>query len=92
MTDHSRIFEARQRGNIISRWVRRVLAPATAADCIFGKCGCRSAAVCKFKRCGNCDWPINANGRTLVDHSCEDWDICPECGGPLNERRVYGAL
>jgi len=67
---------------------------ATAAECIKGKCGCANAAACDFARCKNCDWPIDANGKTLVDHSCEEWDTCQECGGPITEnmRRIYGAL
>lgn len=66
--------------------------PATPEDCIFGKCGCRSATECKFARCKNCDYIIDAEGKTMVDHSCDDHDICPDCGGPLNERHIYGAL
>lgn len=66
--------------------------PATVADCIFGKCGCADASVCKFARCNNCDNVVGAYKKTLVDHSCEEWETCPDCGGPLNERRVYGAL
>lgn len=71
-----------------------VTLPATVTDCIFGKCDCRSAAVCKFTRCKNCDWPIGDDGKTLVDHGGQDehLEVCPDCGGPLNERRVYGAL
>ena len=65
---------------------------ATAAECIEGKCGCADATACKFVRCKNCDGIMDAAGKTLVDHSCEEWDICPDCGGPLNESRVYGAL
>lgn len=66
--------------------------PATPEDCIFGKCGCRRAAECKFDRCKNCDFIVDAEGKTLVDHSCDEHETCPDCGGPLNERRVYGSL
>lgn len=44
------------------------------------------------KRCANCDNPIDAQGKTIVDHACEDHDICPDCRGPLDQRRVYGLL
>jgi hypothetical protein len=66
----------------------------TITDCIFGKCNCPSAEQCKFTRCGNCDFPINDQGKTLVDHGCEEerLEVCPDCGGPLNDRHVYGAL
>lgn len=65
---------------------------STLEDCIFGKCGCASAEACRFWRCENCDNVVDSGGRTLVDHYCEEYDVCPDCGGPLNERRVYGAL
>lgn len=64
----------------------------TVEHCILGKCSCPSAAECKFTRCKNCDNIMSADGKTLVDHSCDEWDTCPDCGGPLNERHVYGAL
>lgn len=67
---------------------------ATAAECINGKCDCAKAANCSFARCKNCDWPVDQHGKTVVDHSCDEWETCPECGGPAtdNMRRVYGAL
>ena len=73
----------------------RVKAERTAVkvgDCLTGKCGCESAAKCKFARCDNCDYPIDrATRMTLVDHWCEEHDVCPTCDGPLNERRVNGS-
>ncbi len=65
---------------------------ASIESCLSGSCGCRNAGACSFKRCKNCDYPIGADGKTLVDHSCDDHNICPDCGGPLNERQIYGAL
>ena len=35
---------------------------------------------------------VDAQGKTIVDHACEDHDICPDCRGPLDQRRVYGLL
>lgn len=63
----------------------------TPSDCISGKCPCLRAAECAFARCKNCD-NIVEDGKTLVDHSCDDHNTCPDCGGPLNERQIYGAL
>lgn len=68
---------------------------AKVSECLTGKCGCEGGAEdpCKFKRCGNCDYPVDPRtGKTLVDHVCDDHDICPDCAGPLNDRRVYGSL
>jgi hypothetical protein len=66
---------------------------ATVSDCLKGKCECASAAECKFARCDNCDYPKDhVTGKTLVDHRCRDHEICPDCDGPLNDQRIYGAL
>ncbi len=64
------------------------------SQCLSGECKCQGGAEdpCRFKRCSNCDYPVSEDGKTLVDHSCEEWDVCPECGGPLNDRRIYGSL
>src|SRR5690348_4584036 len=35
--------------------------------CLTGECDCASAAQCKFARCKNCDDPVSADGKTLVD-------------------------
>lgn len=70
----------------------REAAKKTAADCISGKCECANAEKCVFRRCSNCDHPMDQTGKTLVDHSCSEHDTCPECGGPLNDRMIYGAL
>ena len=62
-------------------------------ECLKGACRCDNASTCKYARCSNCDYPVDrATRMTLVDHGCEDHDCCPFCGGPLNERRVYGSL
>ena len=61
-------------------------------ECLKGKCRCANASECKYARCNNCDYPVDrVTGRTLVDHSCNDYDTCPTCCGPLNERRIYGS-
>lgn len=65
---------------------------AKVVDCLNGTCDCQDAAVCKFKRCANCDYPVSDGGKTLVDHSCEEYDTCYLCDGPLNDRRIYGSL
>ena len=66
---------------------------AKVSTCLNGKCGCDSASACKFARCDNCDYPVDrATRKTLVDHWCDDHDICPTCDGPLNDRRVNGSL
>lgn len=66
---------------------------AKVSDCLSGKCACENAGKCKFARCDNCDYPKDrATGKTLVDHGCDEYDVCPDCDGPLNERRVYGSL
>lgn len=61
------------------------------SDCLSGRCDCKNAAACKFTRCKNCDYPIDS-GKTLVDHRCDDYETCPDCGGPLNEHLIYGSL
>lgn len=62
-------------------------------ECLKGKCACVNAEQCKFARCDNCDYPKDrVTGKTLVDHGCDEYDVCPTCDGPLNERRVYGSL
>lgn len=61
------------------------------SDCLNGRCNCRSSAECKFTRCKNCDNPVD-DGKTLIDHQCDEFETCPDCGGPLNENRVYGSL
>lgn len=62
-------------------------------ECLKGQCCCANAAQCKYARCSNCDWPVDRESRkTLVDHSCDEYDTCPVCDGPLNERRIYGSL
>jgi hypothetical protein len=65
---------------------------AKVAHCLSGECVCRDASECRFKRCGNCDYPVSGDGKTLVDHVCDDHDICPDCDGPLNDQRIYGSL
>ena len=63
----------------------------TVAECLTGWCPCENAGECKFERCENCDYPVR-DGKTLVDHACEERDWCPSCGGPLNDRRINGPL
>lgn len=78
-----------------AEYARATLERRTAkvSTCLNGKCGCVNAEVCKFARCNNCDYPIDrATGKSLVDHGCDEYDVCPDCDGPLNERRVYGSL
>jgi len=67
-------------------------APNQIEACLGGTCDCSNASACSFTRCKNCDNPIGENGKTLVDHSCEEHETCPDCDGPLNDRRIYGAL
>lgn len=65
----------------------------TATECIMGTCTCEDAEQCAFTRCGNCDWPVDAAGHTLVDHGCADHEVCAACGGPATNKvnRIYGA-
>lgn len=72
--------------------VKVVRASTKVGDCLKGKCVCNSASECRFKRCGNCDYPTTEEGKTLVDHSCRDYETCPVCDGPLNDNRIYGSL
>jgi hypothetical protein len=50
------------------------------------RCWCRSAATCRFKRCTNCDMPVDRYGIALlydipdVDHHSGP---CPYCNGPM---------
>jgi hypothetical protein len=74
------------------RDLTRVPIPETIERCVWGKCACASAAACAFPRCDNCDRPVDAAGRTVIDHSCDEWDTCPDCGGPLVDHHVYGVL
>ena len=63
------------------------------AACLTGKCNCESANSCKLARCNNCDYPIDRKSRqTLVDHWSDESEVCPDCNGPLNDKRIYGAL
>lgn len=78
-----------------AEYARATLARRSAkvSDCLSGKCGCENAGNCRFARCDNCDYPKDrTTGKTLVDHGCDEYDVCPDCDGPLNERRVYGSL
>ena len=62
-------------------------------ECLNGQCRCVNAGACKYARCSNCDYPVDRETKkTLVDHGCDDWDVCPYCDGPLSERRIYGSL
>lgn len=67
---------------------------AKVSDCISGECDCSRSEDCNFRRCKNCDHQIDADGKTLVDHGCEEekQQVCPDCGGPLNDNLIYGAL
>lgn len=40
----------------------------TVKDCVFGQCKCADAAACQFKRCKNCDMPVDDNGKALFDN------------------------
>lgn len=62
--------------------------------CLSGECSCKSAKECKFLRCYNCDFPVGQDDKTLVDHWCETekLEVCPDCGGPLNDHKIYGGL
>lgn len=51
-------------------------------------CWCRSAATCRFKRCENCDMPVDANGKALFDDFYgrgmdRNAGPCPYCDGPM---------
>jgi hypothetical protein len=73
--------------------IKRVARERLVSLCLNGKCDCESASKCKFTRCDNCDYPIDSiTHKSLVDHYCEDHNICPMCDGPLNERRINGPL
>lgn len=53
-----------------------------------GRCWCRSAATCRFKRCENCDMPVDSSGNALIDDIyAGDFDRnagpCPYCNGPM---------
>lgn len=52
-------------------------------SCLTGKCLCHSAADCFFKRCGNCDGPLGADGKTFDQDWCEEWNRCPYCDAPI---------
>jgi len=93
-------YSRQQRENLVADIFRSaeyarakpVRAATKVSDCLNGKCACKSASECRFKRCSNCDYPTTEDGKTLVDHSCDDLDCCPFCAGPLNDRRIYGSL
>lgn len=62
--------------------------------CLTGQCDCANAAACKFKRCSNCDMPVDDAGKALqmdvygpggpfMRYGDDEWPDCPECGGPL---------
>lgn len=58
--------------------------------CLAGACACAVAEHCRFRRCRNCDMPVEVNGRAferglieLVVPSLRSKDDCPECGGPI---------
>jgi hypothetical protein len=53
-----------------------------------GRCWCRSAKTCLFKRCENCDMPVDRDGRALyddfgADHIDRHSGPCPSCNGPM---------
>lgn len=53
-----------------------------------GRCWCRSAQTCRFKRCENCDMPVDRDGRALCDDFGADGIArnagpCPYCNGPM---------
>lgn len=57
--------------------------PVKLKSCLTGKCWCRGAQDCFFRRCKNCDGCIDENGQHLDDAWAEEWNRCPECGGKL---------
>ena len=63
-------------------WLYLAFRRTNPETCLTGKCWCNGAADCYFKRCGNCDGPLNAEGKTFDDDWSEDFNRCPDCGAP----------
>lgn len=68
------------------RGLRQVMLDRCAGGFGAGHCWCRSAATCRFKRCENCDMPVDSSGKALLD-DIGNADLnagpCPYCDGPM---------
>lgn len=57
--------------------------------CLTGKCDCASASKCKFKRCKNCDLPVDDTGKTITDWcgygEVYEERICPDCSAVMSK-------
>ena len=64
--------------------------------CLEEKCECGPTSdvgfICKFRRCANCDMPVDITGRSfgpLIELASPrfqaDREDCPECGGPCSK-------
>lgn len=65
-------------------------------DCVHGNCNCANAMNCRYKRCKNCDMPVDQTGNALFDDFYahgkngrvfefygDEPAECPECKGPM---------
>ena len=68
------------------RWLYLMLRRVRIETCLKGRCWCRGAAECYFKRCPNCDGCVGDDGKTLEDRKARhDDDFCPDCGAGFGE-------
>lgn len=64
-------------------WLYLRLRRVRIESCLCGACWCRGAKDCFFKRCRNCDSPIDAEGKTLDPEWADEHHSCPDCDGKL---------
>jgi len=70
--------------------LREVMVQRCAGYSFYGRCWCRSASTCLFRRCPNCDMPTDQDGKALLDDFYMDGvdrhaGPCPDCGGPMRK-------
>ncbi len=68
------------------RWLYLAFRRVRIETCLEGRCWCRGAEECYFKRCPNCDGCVDDTCRTLEDRATRfDGDRCPTCGAGFGE-------
>lgn len=85
MSSCATLIQRTKRAFIVVRaWLYvRLRREVAVKTCLTGKCWCAGAEQCFFPRCTNCDSCIGADGQTLDPTWAEEWNRCPDCGGPL---------
>lgn len=84
------IFVVLLAANTPKHALRDVMLQRCAGDDRAGNCWCRSAATCLFKRCSNCDMPVDSDGNALLDDFYAAGidryaGPCPFCDGPMRK-------